>query len=447
MMKNLIILPVLFVLLSSLAGCAQAVQQAEAAASTATPLPSPTEAPFADLTETYAVNITAADFVEVVNNPYFPLIPGTTWVYEARLEDGSTERIEHNYENGVLIDHAGAWEWGVDGALPGVIMWADPVIHLDEAYYQEYYAGEAEDMGQVLSVDESVTVPVGSFENVVQTFDFSSLDPDIQAHKFYAPGIGTVKEVELLTGEEVVLVEYAPADKVTCAPAEGATVDIATAKLYVEYNATDEDLGVHGAFDDHGWSELCVYDPNGTQVLATKPQGQLQDLTMAGIFFESREPPTDEFTFADLKTNFSEGEYSVRGVTFDGQSLVGVATFSHNIPAPAVITLPALAEDEESVGDVVVSPTKLVIEWEDVTETVEGKPVTITGYEVIITREKYDDPHGFSRPIYDVHVPGDRNSLAVPVEFLEADTLYELEVLALEESGNQTISVGFFKTE
>jgi hypothetical protein len=302
MMKNLIILPVLFVLLSSLAGCAQAVQQAEAAASTATPLPSPTEAPFADLTETYAVNITAADFVEVVNNPYFPLIPGTTWVYEARLEDGSTERIEleilsetrkvngvaatilhdsvyidgelaeetfdwyaqdtdgnvwylgedvDNYENGVLIDHAGAWEWGVDGALPGVIMWADPVIHLDEAYYQEYYAGEAEDMGQVLSVDESVTVPVGSFENVVQTFDFSSLDPDIQAHKFYAPGIGTVKEVELLTGEEVVLVEYAPADKVTCAPAEGATVDIATAKLYVEYNATDEDLGVHGAFDVH----------------------------------------------------------------------------------------------------------------------------------------------------------------------------------------------------
>ena len=88
-----------------------------------------------------------------------------------------------------------------------------------------------------------------------------------------------------------------------------------------------------------------------------------------------------------------------------------------------------------------------MIEWEDVTETVEGKPVTITGYEVIITKEKYDDPHGFSRPINDVHVPGDRNSLAVPVEFLEADTLYELEVLALEESGNQTISVGFFKTE
>ena len=45
-----------------------------------------------------------------------------------------------------------------------------------------------------------------------------------------------------------------------------------------------------------------------------------------------------------------------------------------------------------------------------------------------------------------MHVPPTLNSLRVPVEFLEADTVYELEVLALEVSGNQTISVGFFKT-
>jgi len=212
-------------------------------------------------TQTYTVNLTPADFVSKVDNPYFPLIPGTKWVYEARLNDGSTERIEieilretrvvngvtatilhdsvfvdgvlvedtfdwfaqdkdgnvwylgedvDNYENGVLVDHAGSWEWGVDGALPGVYMWADPSVHLDEEYYQEYYVGVAEDKGKVLSASENVTVPVGSFENVVQTHDFSSLDPDIQGHKFYAPGIGVIKEVELLTGEEVVLIEFTP---------------------------------------------------------------------------------------------------------------------------------------------------------------------------------------------------------------------------------------------
>jgi hypothetical protein len=88
-----------------------------------------------------------------------------------------------------------------------------------------------------------------------------------------------------------------------------------------------------------------------------------------------------------------------------------------------------------------------VIEWEDVTETVDGDPVAITGYEIIITKEEHDDQHSFSRPIFDVHLPADRNSLDVPATFLEPGTVYELELLALEESGNQTISVGFFETE
>ncbi len=230
-----------------------------------------------------------------------------------------------------------------------------------------------------------------------------------------------------------------PGGRVACKPARGETVTIATAKLIIEYNSTDDDIGVHGAFDDQGWSELCVYDPNGKQVLAVKPQAQLKDLTMGGIFFESREPPSEEFSFEDLKAKFPEGQYQVRGTTFDGKRLTGSATFTHDVPAAPTITTPL-------EGDV-VSTTDLVIEWEDVTETVDGNPVTITGYEVIITKVEHTDPHGFSQPIFDVHVPPDRNALSVPVEFLEPGTEYELEVLALEESGNQTITVSFFTTE
>jgi hypothetical protein len=74
-----------------------------------------------------------------------------------------------------------------------------------------------------------------------------------------------------------------------CPSAESRrTTQIATAKLIIEFNATDNDLGVHGAFDDQGWKILCVFDPNGRAVLEVGPQGQLRDLTMAGIFFESR---------------------------------------------------------------------------------------------------------------------------------------------------------------
>ncbi len=57
-----------------------------------------------------------------------------------------------------------------------------------------------------------------------------------------------------------------------------------------------------------------------------------------------------------------------------------------------------------------------------------------------------DDPNGYSRPTFDVHVPADRDNLTVSAKFLEPDTEYELEVLVLEESGNQTISIIFFKT-
>lgn len=231
-----------------------------------------------------------------------------------------------------------------------------------------------------------------------------------------------------------------------CAVAAGEAVTIASARLYVEYNFTDGDLGVHGAFDDHGYSELCVYDPSGVLVLALKPQGQLRDLTMAGIFFESREPPIDDFGFDDLRRLFPEGQYTVRGTNFDGTGLTGAATFTHAIPAPPTILSPQVA-DEEEAGDAVVPTAGLVIEWADVTETVDGAPVTITAYEVIITKEGHEDPHGYSQPVFDVHVPPDRNRLAVPPEFLEPGTLYELEVLAIEESGNQTISVGFFTTE
>ena len=221
---------------------------------------------------------------------------------------------------------------------------------------------------------------------------------------------------------------------------------IATAKLIIEFNATDDDIGVHGMFDDQGWSELCVLDPGGELIMVFDPEGTLNDLTMGGVFFESREPPSDEFSLDELKAAFPAGQYTVRAASFDETMLEGAATFTHDVPAPPAIRAPALAEDPDQPGPP-ISTTKAVVEWDAVTETVDGRPVTISGYEVIVTKEKYDDPNGFSHPVYDVHLPPSRLATSVPAEFLEPDTVYELEVLALETSGNQTITVGFFITE
>jgi hypothetical protein len=231
-------------------------------------------------------------------------------------------------------------------------------------------------------------------------------------------------------------------DTVTCAPPQGEIGEYETAKIYIEHNATDEDTGVHGIVGADGTSETCIFDSSGELILAVRPQGNLGDLGVADTFFESREPPNSEPGFAadDILAMFPEGTYTITGVSaVDGQSLEGTALFTHAIPQPPVITSP-----EE---DQVVSTDNLVISWEAVTQTIDGEAVDITGYEVIVPKDVDEDPSSFARPVLDVHLPPSETTLTVPNEFLEPGTPYELEVLAIEFSGNQTIAIIFFGTE
>lgn len=205
----------------------------------------------------YAPEIRPADFVARVDNPYMPLTPGVTQVYESQSPDG-LERIEvttldetrevmgvtatvvhdivtldgqliedtydwyaqdaagnvwyfgeavDNYENGALVDHDGSWEAGVDGAQPGIMMYADPLAHTGETYRQEYYAGNAEDMAELVGAAGIVTTPFGSFDDVIQTKDWTPLEPDLIEYKFYARGVGLIKEVTPSTNETVELVD------------------------------------------------------------------------------------------------------------------------------------------------------------------------------------------------------------------------------------------------
>ena len=88
----------------------------------------------------------------------------------------------------------------------------------------------------------------------------------------------------------------------------------------------------------------------------------------------------------------------------------------------------------------------LVVRWAPVTETIDDAPLSVTAYEVIVTEVKHEDPNGQSRPAYDVTIPSDRTELAVVDGFLRPGTVYEVEVLVVEESGTRTMSAGFFTT-
>jgi hypothetical protein len=232
---------------------------------------------------------------------------------------------------------------------------------------------------------------------------------------------------------------WAEADADDACSGRGPAVQLPATKFFIEHNSTDEDTGVHGLFDGVDWKKLCVYDPLGRQILEIEPDRQLRKQSISAIFFESAEPPNEDVPIEKILRRFPEGQYSVRGRTKDGRRLTGAATFTHAIPAGPVITFP---QD----GDVVPA-SNLVVMWNQVTTTLDGAQLDRTGYEVIVTKEVPDDPHGFSRPVLSVHVPPSVTSLTIPDEFLEPGTTYELEVIVLEVSGNQTLSSLSFQTQ
>jgi hypothetical protein len=202
----------------------------------------------------YNPKIDPSDFADAIDNRYLPLVPGTTFHYRAQtaagieLDDvevthetrsilGVTCAVVHDavtldgdltedtidwyaqdiagnvwyfgeeakqYADGVLVGIDGSWMAGVGGALPGIVMEAQPAV--GDVYRQEFAIGEAEDMGQVVALGQSVAVPYGSYTNALETKEFSALEPGAVENKYYVPDVGFVLTVDLATGERQELV-------------------------------------------------------------------------------------------------------------------------------------------------------------------------------------------------------------------------------------------------
>ena len=113
-----------------------------------------------------------------------------------------------NYEDGEPAGLEGSWQAGADGAQPGILMKADPQV--GDVYRQEYAIGEAEDAAAVLGTNEAVSVPYGDFAGCLMTGEFTPIEPDtieFMEHKFYAPGVGLLLEVDSETGERLELID------------------------------------------------------------------------------------------------------------------------------------------------------------------------------------------------------------------------------------------------
>jgi len=118
--------------------------------------------------------------------------------------------IAKNYEDGRLTDLDGSWEAGVDSAKAGILFRGNPIV--GETLRQEFLLGEAEDIGETLSVtaneESGEDAGVVCQDNCLQVLEYTPLKGDALEEKFYYPGIGMIVEVDLIEGDRVELIEY-----------------------------------------------------------------------------------------------------------------------------------------------------------------------------------------------------------------------------------------------
>jgi hypothetical protein len=119
---------------------------------------------------------------------------GTVWYFG---EDTAT------YEDGRLDSREGSWRAGVRGATPGVVMPASP--RAGQAFRQEYLRGHAEDQAWIVQRHTTVRVPYGRLRDVVRSFEWTRLEPRVMSAKYYAPGLGIVREQDIAGGTETVV--------------------------------------------------------------------------------------------------------------------------------------------------------------------------------------------------------------------------------------------------
>jgi hypothetical protein len=191
-------------------------------------------------------------FTTKIDNPYWPMRPGSRWVYRETDSEGARQRVvvtvtrrtkliangvrarvvhdvvredgelvevtddwyaqdrrgriwylgedTTEYENGRPVSKEGSFEAGVDGAQAGIIMLARPRVGM--RYRQEFYEGHAEDRARIMSLRERAEVPFGFFRPVLMIREENPLEPRVLEYKFYARGVGPVLAVSVSGGSD-----------------------------------------------------------------------------------------------------------------------------------------------------------------------------------------------------------------------------------------------------
>jgi hypothetical protein len=201
----------------------------------------------------WPATLSPSDFVRRVDNPYFPLKPGSKWHYKGAkghtkmVDDmrvthrtkrilgvrttvvhdvvrvhGRREEVTNDFyaqdrhrnvwyfgeatkeldRHGNTTSTEGSFKAGVHGARAGVLISGHPKV--GQSARQEFLMGQAEDHFKVLDLNASVSVRFVSSHHALRTKEWTPLEPGVLDNKYYVRGIGTVKEITVKGPREVL---------------------------------------------------------------------------------------------------------------------------------------------------------------------------------------------------------------------------------------------------
>ncbi len=214
-------------------------------------------------------------------------------------------------------------------------------------------------------------------------------------------------------------------------------VELEDAEIRIETNYSDMDSGLQIFADGEPWKEIKVTGPNGNIVYSVSNKGDLKGLGSTEFFTESNEPNYAELTLPEILSFMPEGEYVFEGFTIENKKIVGEAELTHILPCGPNVTSPIEGVD--------LDPDNPIISWMLVTtkidtssdtgecEVDDDEDLEIIHYELIVEIEGTEQK-------LTVILPPDATSYVLSQDFVVEGADYKLEVIAREESGNQTIT-------
>jgi hypothetical protein len=188
------------------------------------------------------------------------------------------------------------------------------------------------------------------------------------------------------------------------------------AQVFFELNTTDNDMGFQVFLDAEGWKRVSLTDPEGRRVFGLQADTKLAQIGITELRFESAEPSP-----AEVRSRFPAGQYTFRGETVEGVTLVSRASLSQRL-----LSAPTFSPRNGQLVD----QANTVVRW-----NAPGAEMV----EVIIEQDELGH-------VFDVTLSGSTTSLTVPPQFLRRGREYKIEILSIAENGNRTIAESTFRT-